>query len=240
MKPVVFFDLETTDCDLAEARIVQLAFVSEDGEVLFESLVNPGVPIPESASKIHGVTDADVADAPRFGELAARVQELVNGAVLGGYNSRSFDAPILDAELKRGGQPGLDLSTVEEVDVFRIWLATEPRTLTGAVKQLLGEDLDGAHDATQDAKATQRVLQALATKHGLGRDDLLRLSRPPWEVDREGKFRRDEDTDQVVFAFGKLRGEPAAEHRGYLEWMLEKDFPDGTKAVIRKLLEGAD
>ncbi|MBL4848706.1 MAG: 3'-5' exonuclease [Planctomycetes bacterium] len=234
--PLVFFDLESTGTSPATDRIVSIAFVSESGEVLLNQTVNPEQPIPPGASEIHGISDADVADAPRFAEIAAQVQGLIEDVVLGGYNSRNFDAPLLDAELRRAGQPGIDLSTVQEVDVFRVWLAIEPRTLVGAVRHFLGRELEGAHDALHDARATAEVLQALAAKHGLGRAELLELSRPPWEVDRAGKFRRDEESGQVVFGFGKLRGQPVAEHQEYLQWMLTKDFPPGTKAVIRDLL----
>lgn len=238
MRPLVYYDLETTDNDPATARIVQAAFVAEDGSVLFESLVHPGGPIPPESIRIHGITDERVADAPSFDEIAERVQRVVEGVVLVGYNSKRFDAPVLDAELRRAGQPGLDLADVEEIDVFRVWQAAEPRTLSGAVRHFLDQDHGAAHDAAADALATRAVLEVLARKHGLAREDLLALTRPSWEVDRAGKFRRDEQTGEVRFAFGKLSGEPAAAHPDYLRWMLRQDFPGGTKAVVERLLGG--
>jgi DNA polymerase III subunit epsilon len=232
----MFFDLESTGTDPASDRIVSVALVSEEGDVLLNQTVNPGRPIPPGASEIHGLTDADVADAPLFAEIAPQLQKMVSGVVLGGYNSRNFDAPLLDAELRRAGQPGIDLAAVEEVDVFRVWLALEPRTLVGAVRHFLGQELEGAHDALHDAQATAKVCQALAAKHGLERADLLKLSRPAWEVDRAGKFRRDEENGDVLFGFGKLRGQVATEHPDYLKWMLKRDFTPATKAVIHDLL----
>lgn len=234
---VLFYDLETTDCDPDTARIVQLAFVDDQGGVLLESRVHPGCPIPAASSAIHGLHDADVAAAPRFGELAPQVQRLIDGATLAGYNSRSFDAVVLDNELRRAGQPGIDLASVEEIDVYRIWMAAEPRSLIGAVRRFLGRDHAGAHDAKDDAEATRAVLGALTREFGLGPDDLLRLSKPPYEVDRDGKLRRSPDSGEVLLAFGPHRGEPALAHRGFLQWMLGRNFSAATKAAVRALLE---
>jgi DNA polymerase-3 subunit epsilon len=236
MNPIVFYDLETTGVDVASARIVQIALLAESGEVLLDTLVHPGCQIPSGASAVHGISDEAVAEAPRFEAIAAQVQALTEGVVLAGYNNRRFDAPLLDIELRRAGQPGLDFDSLEEIDLYAAWAALEPRTLVGAVRRFLGKDLEGAHSALHDVKATQEVMAAMADLHGLEPADFVRISRPEWEVDRDGKFRLDEDTGVPVFAFGKHAGKPAREHRDYLRWMLDKDFSPSTKAAIRRIL----
>ena len=72
-RPLLFFDLETTGLDVVSSRVVQIALlqVLEDGSSReWETLVNPGVPIPPATTAIHGITDEDVKDAPRFEEIA--------------------------------------------------------------------------------------------------------------------------------------------------------------------------
>jgi len=72
-RPLVFFDLETTGTDIANDRIVEISLVKlfPDGrEEVNTFRINPGIPIPEGATTIHGITDADVADKPSFSDLA--------------------------------------------------------------------------------------------------------------------------------------------------------------------------
>lgn len=105
---------------------------------------NPSVPITEGAIDVHGIRPENVTDAPAFAEDAAQVQMIVEGEVLCGYNTRSFDALLLDAELERASQPGIDLSEVVESDPYRLWKAVELRSLEGAVR-CTGERLDPGH-----------------------------------------------------------------------------------------------
>src|SRR5690606_15557309 len=146
---LVFFDCETTGPDPYEDRIVELA-VRAQGKHPVVTRINPGRPIPPKASAIHGITDADVADAPRFEEIAADVQRMIDGHVLVGYNCIRFDTILLDAELRRAGQSGcIDFP---EVDLYQVGLRSEPRTLAGAVKRFLGRDLEDAHTAAADTE----------------------------------------------------------------------------------------
>ena len=88
----VTLDTETTGLD-DTGRIVEFSCIDREGTVLVNALVNPGVPIPPAASAIHGITDADVADSPRFIDLWPQVWTALHGAerILiynGGYDSR--------------------------------------------------------------------------------------------------------------------------------------------------------
>ena len=64
----VILDTETTGL-YSPARIVEISCIDREGNVLVDSLVNPGIPIPADASAIHGISDADVADRPSFSDL---------------------------------------------------------------------------------------------------------------------------------------------------------------------------
>lgn len=206
-------------------------------QLVFKSLVDPGVPIPPDATAVHGITDEMVASAPPFGVIAGAVQAEIEGAVLVGYNSRRFDTILLDRELRRAGQPGIDLFRVREIDVLGLWRVLEPRTLEGAVRRWLGvpQEAQERHDAARDAVATARVLLAMQEALGFSLEEAADLSRPEDEVDRTGRFRVDPDTGQVVFAFGRHRGEPVSDHPDYLDWMASADFGPLVVRAIEEL-----
>lgn len=106
--PLAVVDLETTGLCAGPDKIVEIAIARiEPGgapTVVFDTLVNPHRPV--AATEIHGITDADVTDAPGFAEVAGNVTEAVEGAVLGAYNVY-FDAKFLGTELGRAGVPDL-------------------------------------------------------------------------------------------------------------------------------------
>lgn len=232
---VVFFDTETTGTDPENDRIVEICLM-ERGAPVETFRVNPGVPIPAAATAVHGITDADVKDAPAFADIAPKVQSIVEGAVLAGYNSRSFDTPLLHAELRRAGLPGIDLDTVEEIDVLRVWRAIEPRTLTGAVARWLDRDHADAHAAEGDVDAVSAVWNAIADARDLSLADAIRISKPANEVDRAGKFVQRED-GEIVLTFGKHKNVPGSElPLDYLQWMMNAEFPGSTKAVAARLI----
>ena len=74
---VVVLDTETTGLH-SEARIVEVAVLSSSGEVLLDTLLNPGEPIPDEASEVHGITDSDVAEAPTFSDVLVKLTGLLD------------------------------------------------------------------------------------------------------------------------------------------------------------------
>lgn len=237
LERMLAIDLEATGLDPLRDRIVELAVVrAGDGLVLLHERFHPGVPIPPLATAVHGISDADVAHCDFFATRASDVLKILEGAVLVGYNSRRFDTVMLDAELRRAGEKGLDLASLQEIDLLRVWAASERRTLELAVQRFLGHGHEGAHGALDDAEVLIPLLQAMKRAWGLEDWDLLDLSRPPAEVDRSGKLRLDR-SGRVVFNFGQHAGEPVSEHEDYLDWMLGADFPPDTLHAIRKLKE---
>lgn len=72
-KPIIFFDLETTGINLMSDRIVEISLIKvmPNGEEIEKTRrINPGIPIPEEASKVHGIHDEDVAACPSFKQVA--------------------------------------------------------------------------------------------------------------------------------------------------------------------------
>lgn len=230
------FDIEATGLDPYEDRILELAVIRvEDDTLVFHAFFDAGVPIPADSTAVHGITNESVAGCPPFAACAEAVQGLVDGAVLVGFVSRRYDTLMLDTELRRAGQPGLDLPRVEEIDLYRVWRESEPRDLETAVRRFLGRKHELAHKAVPDTAVLPPLLREMARVFGYTAEDMIRLSRPDWEVDRSGRLRHDAESGEVVFNFGRHRGQPVRLNDEYLEWMLGAGFPPDTKAAIKVL-----
>ncbi|MEW5534823.1 3'-5' exonuclease [Streptomyces virginiae] len=179
---LIGFDLETTGTEPGESRIVTAAVVEVRGGAVQERrawLADPGIPIPEGASAIHGIsTERAVAEGRPVREVADEVAEALvahwrTGAVVVAYNA-AFDLTLLSAELARHGLPSLaDRLGGEEtgpvVDPLTIDRAVDrfrrgKRTLE-AVCGVYGVTLEEAHDAGADALAAVHVARAIAERH---------------------------------------------------------------------------
>lgn len=99
----IYLDTESTGLG-PSAEIVDVALVSGDGTVLFDSFVRPSCPIPPDASAIHGIYDHHVAGAPTWEELAPYLAVLLTGARVVVYNAR-FDSDLINQCCERCGQP---------------------------------------------------------------------------------------------------------------------------------------
>ena len=163
--PALSLDLETTGLDPRRDRIVQLAAVAMDGPRLLDTpridrLIDPGIPIPESATRIHGLSDTDVTGTPDFADVAITLREALSGRVVVGHHV-AFDLAVLRHEAARAGlrwpdPPFLDLGLlVGALDPSRHDLSFE------AVTNLLGVTIERRHSAMGDALAAAGVFARL-------------------------------------------------------------------------------
>lgn len=241
--PIVFFDLETTGTNIISDRIVEICYlkVLPNGNEESKTLrINPGMPIPAEASAVHGIYDADVADCPTFKEVARSIAHAIEGADLAGFNSNRFDIPLLAEEFLRAGVD-IDLSRRKFVDVQVIFHKMEQRTLSAAYKFYCDKDLDDAHTAAADTRATYEVLQAQLDRYPELQNDITYLSEyssHTRNVDFAGRIVLN-DKDVEVFNFGKYKGVPVVEvlqrDPGYYSWILNSDFTLNTKAMLTKI-----
>jgi len=241
--PIIFFDLETTGINIASDRIVEISYLRVDvngNESEKTMRVNPGMPIPEKATAIHGITDEDVKDAPAFHEIARSLARDFEGCDLGGYNSVKFDIPLLAEEFLRAGVD-IDLKRRKFVDVQIIFMKMEPRTLSAAYKFFTGKEHSDAHSASADTRATYEVLQAQLDRYDNLENDIASLaefSAHNRNVDFAGRIVYDEK-DVEIFNFGKYKGKPVHEvleqDPGYYGWMMNGDFPLYTKKVLTSI-----
>jgi DNA polymerase-3 subunit epsilon len=169
-RPIIVFDLETTSTDTSEARIVEICLVKvlPDGTTkTHTTLVNPGVPIPEGASEVHGIKDEDVKDSPKFKDIAKGVLYFIRDCDLGGYNQLSYDIPVLAEEFERAGIKKHGLFEVKYLDALPVFRDQVPHTLSGACEFYLDKKLDDAHSAEADTLATLEVILESAKCAGI-------------------------------------------------------------------------
>ena len=249
-RPLAFFDLETTGTDIAEDRIVDIAVLKllpGGTEEVLHSLINPGVPIPPSATEVHGVRDADVQAKPTFAQIAPGLAKFLNGCDLAGFNVMRFDFPLLKAEFSRAGilwpeqEPRM-------VDAHVIYQEKERRDLAAAVKYYCGSEHSDAHSALSDARATRRVLEAQIRHYSdlpnsvEDLDSFCKEARPNRFADSGYWFSMKDGA--LIFTKsqqhrGELLLEVARTDPSFLEWMLSIDLPSDTKVLVRQALADA-
>lgn len=103
---VVFLDTETTGLD-GKAEVIEIAVVDVAGRTLLDSLVRPDSPIPDDASRIHGICDAMVADAPRWPDIHRLLLPVIAGRTIVVYNAE-FDLRLVGQMNRRFSLPPPD------------------------------------------------------------------------------------------------------------------------------------
>lgn len=231
-------DLEATGLDPAKDRIIQIGLV---GMGVYDfcmcRMVNPERPIPKEVAELTGIDDARVQGMPTFKDVAHDIAARIEGKLLVTFNGLRFDVPLLAEEFERAG---VDYRFGPIIDVGVLFKLHHPRTLADAVRIYLGEEMNGAHDALNDAQYTARVMQAISQQfdgvRGMDANGVAALccyGRPPADphgilVWIDGK---------VCYTHKRVRDVPVEDDLGYAGWMMQNDFPAATKRVLRAELE---
>jgi len=249
-RPLVALDTETTGMDPSRDRVVEFAAVKlhPDGRrETFRTLVNPKEPIPPEAIAIHGISDDSVRDAPTFAETARDILLFLAGSDLTGYNIARFDLPILRQEFERC-EMELPTEGVRVVDAQVIFFNREPRDLSAAVRFYCGRELQGAHGALPDSEATLDVLLAQVERYpdmptdveGLAAESISAAAERYVDVARRFFWRHGEAHFNFSAHKGKSLREVAESDRdkGFLKWILQRDFTEDVKMIVRDALEG--
>lgn len=242
-KPVMFFDLETTGTNIMTDRVVEISMIKvmPDGSDVQRTLrVNPERHIPEEATAVHHITDEDVADKPTFRQIAADLARSFEGCDIAGFNSNRFDVPMLSEEFARAGVD-FDFRRPRYIDVQTIFHKKEQRTLAAAYRFYCDADLEGAHSANADTRATYEVLMAQLDRYGDLPNDvdaLAEYSSQTRNVDLMGRLVYDDKRREVI-NFGKYKGQIAEEvlarDPGYYSWIMQGDFTQNTKNAFTRI-----
>ena len=258
-RDLIFFDIEATGLHVIRDRIIQLAMIkySAKGKEPEERtyLINPGIPISEEAMNVHGITPKDVARKPLFNQVAQEIYDFIGDSDLAGYNSNRFDIPMLMEEFDRAGLE-FNVDKRRLVDVQRIFYKMEPRTLSAALRFYCQQEMENAHDAMADVRATVAVFEGQLQMYkdqpyidGDGnaipnavQPDIKALhdfTNDTRFVDATQKMRYDQNGN-IVFAFGKYNGQPVADvfrkDKNYYNWILNKEFSSQVKQIARRIM----
>ncbi|MBL0343259.1 MAG: 3'-5' exonuclease [Bacteroidetes bacterium] len=245
-RPLAFFDLESTGLTIGSDRIIEISVLKllpDGSKVTFTKKVNPEMPIPEVVTKLTGITNEDVVDAPKFAEIADELKEFLNNCDLAGYNSNKFDVPLLFEEFFRVGVP-FDLTGRKLVDVQNIFHKMEQRTLAAAYKFYCEKDLINAHSAEADIIATYEILIAQLSRYKdqlEGNVDFLhKFTNMHNTVDLAGRMVYNDKGEEII-NFGKHKGKLVtdvfAAEPSYYDWLMKGDFPRQSKDAFTAIME---
>ena len=173
--------------------------------------------------------------------MAKSIANDIEGADIAGFNSNRFDVPVLVEEFLRAGID-IDLTKRKFIDVQVIYHKLEQRTLSAAYKFYCGKNLEDAHTAEADTRATYEVLKAQLDRYPEVLENdinfLSEYSTYSKNVDFAGRIVYD-DNGVEVFNFGKYKGIPVSEvlkrDMGYYGWIMNGDFTLNTKNVLTKI-----
>lgn len=177
-RPLVVFDLETTGLSIGDDKMIELAYrkIMPDGGVTAVTYrLNPGMPIPEDATAIHGITDEAVADAPSFAQLCYELWSVFDGADVGGFNITGFDLPFLKAEFAKVGK-NFDYTNKRVLDAKVLYHKMVPRdmvsarNLSAAYKFYCHKEHMTAHTGAGDVEVTVEILEKQLQEHPEFRD----------------------------------------------------------------------
>jgi DNA polymerase-3 subunit epsilon len=165
-QPCAIIDLETTGGHITRDRITEIGVLLIDGDQVerFSMLVNPGQSIPEFIENMTGISDAMVADAPAFSELASTLLPRLQGRLLLAHNAR-FDYGVLKNEFKRAGLV-FQSQTLCTVKLSRRLYPQHYKHNLGAIIERHQLVLPARHRALADAEAVYQFILSASSELG--------------------------------------------------------------------------
>ena len=158
------FDCETTGTDTARDEIVSLALIQLDVDGVetgrYTRLVRPTREIPAEATAVHGISAADVADAPSFSDIAFELQARLGDSVFVAHNV-GFDLPMLEQAFERAGIDYAPPATACTLEAFRLLEPLADNHRLQSICERRGIALEGAHEALSDVLATAELLRVV-------------------------------------------------------------------------------
>ena len=166
-KHYTIIDLETTGGDPRKDRITEIAAYRFDGEKVvdqLETLINPGIPIPPFITRITGINNEMVKDAPKFYEVAKRLVEITQDAVFVAHNVR-FDYSFIQREYRNLGYT-YSRKKLCTIQLSKKLLPHAPSYGLTKLCDYVGITNESRHRASGDAKATLELFRRLLYSEG--------------------------------------------------------------------------
>lgn len=222
----IFYDTETTGIQIEKNRIIEIAAYEAGTGRSFEMLINPGCPIPFEATAIHHITDAMVANAPSFAEVALKFVEFCGSdSLLIAHNNDSFDKPFLKSEFTRHGVSMPAWTFLDSLKWARRYRPDLPRHTLQFLRETYGIPANNAHRALDDVIVLHQVFSKMTDD--LSFEQILHLMQ--------------QQRDLLFMPFGKHQGLPLHDvPRDYIKWLsssgsLSKSENKGLRESLVKL-----
>jgi DNA polymerase-3 subunit epsilon len=167
-------DIETTGGSPKNDRITEIAIISFNGEEItdvFCSLINPEVPVPYFITKITGITDSMLVNAPKFSEIAYEIMKITANKIFVAHNV-SFDYNFVKEEFKRIGIE-FNRKKLCTVQKSRLLIPGKKSYSLGNICCDLNINIENRHRALGDAAATVELFKVIMKNHITGHDDFI-------------------------------------------------------------------
>jgi len=259
-KPLVFLKVATTGFEPIDKggtqgdRIVEVSIIKIDVDRTVKGhtkLLNPGIPIPVSASKINGITDDMVSGAPSFSEIANGLFTFIGDADIAGFSVTSFDLAFLTEEFNRVGVPFTVIGR-SIVDMSTIFNKMEKRDFRAAADKFAGQKLtDEPISSEAYNNIAVNILNGMIQSYA--EDERFQNTQPETLHNSFSRNRRSLDIQgkivlnsegRPVFNFGKYKGLLIADtmiaEANYYDWCLNvSDLAGDTKLLFKRITEKA-
>lgn len=161
----VVFDLETTGINCYEDAIIEISAVrAKAGKVTetYSTLVNPMCHIPYGATRVNGITDAMVADAPEIEAALGEFLEFVGDSVLVGHNIASFDLNFVNAASLNLFGKTVDNDYIDTLYMAKSCLPQLKHKKLTDLAEYFHISAEGAHRALNDCIMNQKCYEEMA------------------------------------------------------------------------------
>jgi DNA polymerase-3 subunit epsilon len=162
----VIIDIETTGNNSKYCYITELAVYQHNGKKvtkIYSTLINPGIDIPYYITKLTGIDNEMVKNAPKFYEVAKDIIDLTSGRVFVAHNVK-FDYAFIKEEFNRLGYH-FNRKTLCTVQLAKKLLPGHNSYSLGKLCSDLGIEINGRHRASGDALATVKLFEILLKKN---------------------------------------------------------------------------
>ena len=244
-RPIIFLDIEATGLNPRLDKIIQIALIKvfpDNRRENYSCLINPEMPIPQDIVRMTKISQEDVEKEETFFKKSEEIFDFLKGCDLAGFNLLRFDLLLLQEEFRRA-KIKFEWDGINVIDVQKIFHKKEPRNLHAAFRFYCDKEMSNPHDALVDAQATLEILESQLERYSdLPKviSELAVFCKEERFVDNQGRLHWKDG--EVAIGFGKYKGkllrELVGNSKDYLNWIVNSDFPEDTKKIIKEALRG--
>lgn len=245
-KPLIIFDCEATGTAISSDRIINLSYIKifPDGHIKKEDyLFNPEIKISPEATAIHGIRNEHIQDKKKFKEKAQEIWEIFNNCYYSGFNIINFDLLLLRREFIRIGID-FEYDTNNIIDVKKIYERFTPATLRSAYHYYYHKYLKLDHSAMFNTETAANILikQLDKYKEIRNKEFIHKLHETADDDTITGSTQKFYwVAGEAYFSFSKYKDKPlswvAKKDPKFLDWILQADFSENTKNIIKNTIK---